>query len=108
MARKPQYKPILVVSNRIDRRLQRHLAKSLVAKIQWVVGDKLRRVQSAAKSVEGGKYRMVILITGFLDHKASALLEASAKKSDTPVVRANRGRPAAVDRAVERDVGGAP
>lgn len=98
-------KQIVVVSNRTDRDLQKELAERLEAKITWIV-HKPRRVQSAAKSIAKGRFDAVIIFTGFVNHKTSDIIGAAARKSDTPIVRANRGRLAAVEQAMERDLGG--
>lgn len=99
-------KKIMVVSNRTDRDLQRALAKKLDATIVWVVGDKPRRLKSAAKAISNGRFASLILFTGFLDHKAVLVMVDAARKSETPIVRANRGRLAAVEKAMERDLKG--
>lgn len=100
---KQKLKRVIVVSNRTDQVLQRHIAKTLAARVTWVVA-KPRRIQSAAKSVEKGRFDIVILLTGFLDHKTTEQLVTAAKKSETPLVRANRGRAGALDQALERDL----
>jgi hypothetical protein len=96
-------KKVMVVSNRSDRPLQQSLAKKLGAKITWVVG-KPRRIQSAAKAVGSGGFDTLILFTGFLDHKVVGIMLDAARKSETPVVRANRGRMKAIEQAMERDL----
>jgi hypothetical protein len=103
-AKKERSKQILVVSNRSDRDLQRQLAEKLEGKVTWVV-HKPRRVQAAAKAVSQGRFDVVIVFTGFINHKTSDLITAAARKSNTSIVRANRGRLAAVEQAMERDLG---
>lgn len=93
---------ILVVSNRKDEQLRRKLTKLLGVQIVWT-DHRLRRVQGAAKSIATGKYSLVILLTGFLQHTTSTLVRRAAKTSGTPVAMANRGRPAAVLAAIRRD-----
>lgn len=92
----------MVVSNRTDKPLEQRIAKDFHAKITWVV-NKQRRVQSAAGSLSKGRFDMLILLTGFLDHSTVKILEDACKDTTTTVVKANRGRPTAIQLAVERD-----
>jgi len=95
-------KPVLVVSNRKDEQLRRRLADLLDSQIVWT-DHRLRRIQSAAKSIASGRYGLVILITGFLNHTTTTLVRKAARQSSTPVALANRGRPNAILAAIERD-----
>lgn len=103
MAKKQRIKRVIVITNRTDRALQKQLAKKLKAKLTWVVA-KPRRIQAAAKSIAKGYFDYVLMFTGYLDHKTTEVIDAAAKKGDTPIVRANKGRPAAVEQALERDL----
>jgi len=95
-------KPVLVVSNRKDEQLRRALAELLGAKITWT-DNRIRKVQSVAASIASGHFSLVILITGFLQHTTTTLVRKAARQSATPVALANRGRPAAILAAIERD-----
>lgn len=100
-------RPILVVSNRKDEQLRSKLAKLLGAKIVWT-DHRIRKVQSASRSIASGRFGLVILITGFLNHTTTTLIRKAARQSSTPVALANRGRPAAIVAAIERDTNWRP
>ncbi len=93
---------VLVVSNRKDELLRHKLAALLGAKIVWT-DHRIRKIQSAARSIASGHFSLVILITGFLNHTTTTLVRKAARQSSTPVALANRGRPAAIIAAIERD-----
>ena len=99
---------VLFVSNRSDAEVASKLCETLVLRSITVCdGTKPRQVESACRSVRRGGYDLVLAVTGFLFHAVDASFVAAAGAADIPLVRVDRGRPAACLRALVRDFGGA-
>lgn len=95
---------VVVVSNRVDKTLQKVLEKKLGTKIRWAVA-KQRQVDALGKSIRDGTYDLVIVFTGFMYHRTDTALSQAALRGDAVYVRADRGRPQTVMLALARDFG---
>lgn len=99
---------VLFVSNRSDSLLQERLLDAFqFGQLDWTEATP-RRVEAATEAIASGTYDMVLGATGFLSHKEDGRLSRVCKSAGVPYVRTNRGRPAAVQLALARDLLGLP
>lgn len=95
---------VLFVSNRSDSQLQEKLQTAFEFKqLDWAEATP-RRVEAATEAIAAGTYDLVVGATGFLSHKEDGRLQRVCKSAGVPYVRANRGRPGAVQLALTRDL----
>ncbi len=98
-------KRILFVSNRRDEHLRRRLMELFgFGEVDWSEGD-IRELQSKQEAISNHTYDMVLVATGFQSHMVDSVLNSACSKARVKYVRVNRGRPAAVCRALKRDLG---
>jgi len=99
-------KRALFVGNRNDGALQERLQEMLdLEKLEWSEATP-RRVDAAVDAIAARTYDLVLGATGFMGHKYDARLARACRIAGIPYVRADRGRPGAVARALSRDLGG--
>lgn len=94
---------IAVVSNRDDKHLQKTLENALGRKIKWVRNDP-RRVQSLVASINGGYVDLVIVLSGFIDHRTASVIHQAVRGAGSREVFVRRGRPDAVFRELRKAV----
>jgi hypothetical protein len=76
------------------------LAARLGASVEWVEGT-TRKVESAARRVQGGSVAALVVLDGYLAHRTFGVLLAVARGTGTPFAYAGRGSKAAVAAAGE-------
>lgn len=93
----------LFVSNRADGELQARLDALLeFGALEWAEASP-RRNASAVEAIAAGSYDLVLGATGFLGHKDDGQLARACRCAGVPFIRADKGRPGAVIRALSRD-----
>lgn len=100
-------KRAVFVTNRGDPDLAALIAAELQLQLD-VVDASTRRVQALQASLIAGGTDLVILATGFLAHSHEYAIRRAAESAGVKVVRAYKGRLAAVRRALARDLGITP
>ncbi len=92
------------VTNRSDPALGALIADAFGLQLE-VVDASTRRIQALQASLTAGGTDLVILATGFLAHTHEHAIRRAAESAEVRVVRAYKGRLAAVRRALARDLG---
>ncbi len=96
----------LVVGNRADPTLESTLIKRFGLKAaDFCDGTKLRVLNNACERVRSGSVDVVLLVTGFIGHTVEQMVRKAAKGRQIGIVRADKGRPGQMARAILRDLG---
>ncbi len=96
------------VSNRADELLRDRLISSFdFGGLDWRELSP-RRVEAAIESIAAGTYDLVLAATGFLPHKEDSRLNRACRSAGVPYVRVNKGRPKAVEMAIDREMADRP
>ncbi len=80
------------------------MAKTFALEVVWCVADP-RRIDATCERIERGAFDLVLSATGFQHHATDIALSRAAKSAGTLYVRVNRGRVAACERALMRELG---
>jgi hypothetical protein len=98
-------KRALVLGNRADPHLDRHLREGLgFAQLDWCLTDNGSSVDAASDRVRNGGYEVVLGLTGFISHASEAVLRQACAGGGVPFVRAGKGRLVGCAVAVLRDL----
>lgn len=86
-------KRTLVVSNREDPHLKRHLSEGLGIRItDWAQVDKPAAAAAKATAIRQGSYDLVIMATGFISHSDEPAIREACLAASIPYVRAGKCR----------------
>lgn len=86
-------KRTLVVSNREDPHLKRHLSEGLGVRItDWAQVDKPAAAAAKAMAIRQGSYDLVIMATGFISHSDEPAIREACIAAGIPYVRAGKCR----------------
>jgi hypothetical protein len=95
-------KTALVVGNRPDTHLQRHLAEQLGLEIDWCDASQRKTIGSACERIRGGRVDLVLTLTGFMSHTDEGPIKEAAKLAGVPYVPCFKGRVLATARGILR------
>jgi hypothetical protein len=95
-------KTALVVGNRPDTHLQRHLSEQLGLEIDWCDASQRKTIASACERIRGGRVDLVLTLTGFMSHTDEGPIKEAAKLTGLPYVPCFKGRVLATARGILR------
>lgn len=96
----------LVLGNRMDPHLDRHLRAGLgLAELDWCHTDQSSGLEAAADRVRNHAYDIVLGLTGFISHASEAVLRQACAAGSVPFIRAGKGRLVGCAVAILRDLG---
>ncbi len=99
----------LVLGNRADPHLDRHLKEGLgLAHLDWCHTDYSSGLDAAADRVRNHGYDIVLGLTGFISHAAEGVLRQACATGAVPFIRAGKGRLVGCAVAILRDLGEPP
>ncbi|AKU91214.1 hypothetical protein [Vulgatibacter incomptus] len=97
-------KRALFVGNRADELLRERLVETFrFEDLDWTESSP-RRVEAAVEAIGSGSYDLVLAATGFLAHKEDGRLSQACRGAGVIYVRVNKGRPKAVELAIDREL----